>query len=217
MLPSVKEQFVSIYSGILEAKLIEEILDVGQYKRVLQGFSMMDIGTTMSFMPLILEGAMKILGEDQNDHEYLLYYLEMGESCAMTLSCCMNDKISTIKAIAEQDTAMIVVPIQKMEEWLIKYRSWRAFIFENYDSRMRELLETIDVLAFHNMEDRIYKYLVDRAALLNSNNLEITHYQIANDLNTSRVVVSRLIKKLMLQKKIKANRNSIEVLKVASV
>ena len=99
-----------------------------------------------------------------------------------------------------------------MEDWLVKYKSWRAFVLDSYNSRLKEMLETIDSLAFHNMEQRIYKYLKDRAMVLSSPELETTHAKIANDLNTSRVVVSRLIKKLILDNKISTNRNHVKVL-----
>lgn len=200
------------YQYVFEEKLIDEIIREGQFKKVPKEVCMINIGDKITHMPLILDGAIKIVDEDEDDHEYLLYYLEMGDSCAMTMTCCLGGKKSEIRAITETDTLLYMIPIQRMEDWLIKYKSWRIFVFESYDLRMKEMLETIDSLAFFNMEQRLYKYLRDRAMVLQSPTLETTHYKIATDLNTSRVVVSRLIKKLIMSNKITTNRNEVTVL-----
>lgn len=200
------------YEYIFEEKLIDEIIREGQFRKVNKDVCMIDKGDKITHMPLILEGAIKIVDEDKDGHEYLLYYLEMGDSCAMTMTCCLGGKKSEIRAITESNTLIYMIPIQRMEDWLIKYKSWRMFVFDSYDSRMKEMLETIDSLAFYNMEQRLYKYLKDRAMVLQSPTLEITHYRIANDLNTSRVVISRLMKKLILDNKITTNRNQVTVL-----
>ncbi|GJM32699.1 MAG: Crp/Fnr family transcriptional regulator [Saprospiraceae bacterium] len=200
------------YEYVFEKELLEEIIKEGQFRKVRKDVIMIEIGDKLTHMPLILEGAIKIVNEDDTDNEYLLYYLEMGDSCAMTMTCCIGGKKSNIRAVTEKETLMYMIPIHKMEDWLIKYKSWRAFVFDSYDVRMSEMLEAINVLAFQNMEERLYKYLKDRAMVLQSPFLEITHYQIANDLNTSRVVISRLVKKLMIDQKIETNRNKITVL-----
>ena len=201
------------YRYIFEEALLDEVIKIGQFKKIDKDVCMIDIGDKLTHMPLIMEGAIKIVDEDKDGNEYLLYYLEKGDSCAMTMTCCMGGKRSSIRATTEQPTLLYMIPIQKMEDWLVKYKTWRAFVFESYDARMREMLEAIDALAFNNMEERLYKYLKDRAMVLHSPTLEITHYRIANDLNTSRVVISRLIKKLALDNKIEAHRNQITVLK----
>lgn len=200
------------YEYVFEEKLIDEIIREGQFRKVDKDVCMIDKGDKITHMPLILEGAIKIVDEDKDGHEYLLYYLEMGDSCAMTMTCCLGGKRSEIRAITESNTLIYMIPIQRMEDWLIKYKSWRMFVFDSYDSRMKEMLETIDSLAFFNMEQRLYKYLKDRVMVLQSPTLEITHYRIANDLNTSRVVISRLMKKLILDNKITTNRNHVTVL-----
>ena len=200
------------YNYVFEKELIDEIAREGQFRKIDKDVCMIDIGDKITHMPLILEGAIKVVDEDKDGHEYLLYYLEMGDSCAMTMTCCLGGKRSEIRAITESNTLIYMIPIQRMEDWLIKYKSWRVFVFDSYDSRMKEMLETIDSLAFFNMEQRLYKYLKDRAMVLQSPTLEITHYRVANDLNTSRVVISRLMKKLILDNKITTNRNHVTVL-----
>ena len=200
------------YEYVFEEKLLDEIVKEGQFRKVEQNVCMIDKGDSITHMPLILNGAIKIVDEDKDGHEYLMYYLEMGDSCAMTMTCCLGGKKSEIRAITESESLICMIPIQRMEDWLIKYKSWRAFVFDSYDTRMKEMLETIDSLAFLNMEQRLYKYLKDRVMVLQSPDLDITHSRIANDLNTSRVVISRLIKKLILDNKITTNRNQVTVL-----
>ncbi len=207
----MKEKLKERYQFVFEEALLDEMVRIGIPKHFKKGISLMEIGDRLEYMPLVIEGAIRIMGEDEKSNEILLYYLETGDSCAMTMSCCMGNRKSSIRALAEQDTSLIMIPIRMMEEWIIKYRTWRAFVFESYDTRMSELLEAIDALAFHNMEERLYKYLRDKAMVLRSHQIEITHYQIANDLNTSRVVVSRLMKKLNLDGKITYNRNQVEI------
>lgn len=211
---TIAELLKERYAYIFEEALQKEIVDVAQLKKVPKGMPMIDIGDEITHMPLILEGAIRIMQEDKDEHEYLLYYLEMGDSCAMTMNCCMRGKSSNIRAVAESPTILLMIPIHKMEEWLVKYRSWRVYVFESYDSRMSEMLEAIDALAFHNMEERLYKYLKNKAMVTHNPELEITHYQIANDLNTSRVVISRLVKKLIIDQKIETHRNHITVLEL---
>jgi len=201
------------YAYVFEDKLLDEIVREGNFRKVEKDVCMIDKGDKITHIPLILEGAIKIVDEDKDGHEYLLYYLERGDSCAMTMTCCLGGKKSEIRAITEANTLICMIPVQRMEDWLIKYKSWRIFVFDSYDARLMEMLETIDSLAFFNMEQRLYKYLTDRAMVLNSPTLDITHYRIANDLNTSRVVISRLMKKLILDEKITTNRNQVTVLK----
>ena len=201
------------YEYVFEEKLIDEIIREGQFKKIEKAVCMIDKGNKITHMPLILEGAIKIVDDDKDGNEYLLYYLEMGDSCAMTMTCCLGGKRSEIRAITESNTLVYMIPVQRMEDWLIKYKSWRSFVFNSYDIRMKEMLETIDSLVFLNLEQRLYKYLKDRAMVLQSPILDITHSRIANDLNTSREVISRLMKKLVLDDKIKTNRNQVTVLK----
>ncbi len=200
------------YQFIFEEKLLQEISDIALFKTIAKDVPMIDIGEEVIHIPLVLDGAIRIMKEDEKDNEYLLYYLEVGDSCAMTMSCCMGNKVSTIKAVTERKTQLILIPVQKMEDWLVKYRSWRTFVFLSYDTIMKEMLEALDALAFQNLEERLYKYLKDKAMVLHTSELEITQYQIANDLNTSRVVISRLIKKLILDKKIETHRNRVKIL-----
>ncbi len=202
------------YGRRFEDALISEIIEVGTYREVPAGSRIMEIGDYVRSIPLLLSGAIKILREDEEGDELLLYYLEPGDTCSMTLACCMGDSRSEIRAIAETDTELIMIPMRKMEEWTAKYRSWRNFVFESYHSRLNELLSTVDSIAFKNMDERLVEYLKEKSRITNSNSLYNTHQEIAYELHTSRVVISRLLKKLEHMGRISLHRNHIELLKL---
>ncbi len=205
------QQLKEAYGFIFEEELIQEIGETGILKIAKEGEIIMDINDYIKSMPLLLDGAIKILREDKEGNELLLYFLERGDTCALTLSCCLGQTKSEIRAVAERDTQYIMVPIEKIEEWTAKYKSWRNFVFDSYQSRLSEMLQTIDTLAFMNMDRRLLRYLQDKAKINQSEELQVTHQQIAYDLNTSRVVISRLLKKLEIDGKILLHRNQIIV------
>lgn len=200
------------YSYIFEEALLDEIEKVAIYKEFKADDYLIEIGDYIKTMPLLLTGAIKILREDENGDELLLYFLERGDTCAMTLTCCMGQSKSRIRAIAETDGAMLMIPVEKMEEWLTKYKTWRNFVFDSYNVRLNEMLEAIDTLAFMNLDERLYKYLTDKAKVIGDTEIKNTHQEIAYEMHTSRVVISRLLKALELQGKIKLHRNKIEIL-----
>lgn len=208
----MNELLQEAYGFIFEDELIEEISNVGVYKSFKKNETIIEIGDYLKSMPLLISGAIKVLREDKDGDELLLYFLERGDTCAMTLTCCIGNAQSEIRAIAESDTELLMIPVQKMEEWTAKYTSWRHFVFESYQNRLSEMLDTLDTIAFLKMDERLMKYLRDKAKINQSQTLKITHQQIAYDLHTSRVVVSRILKKLELDHKIKLHRNSVEVI-----
>ena len=201
----------NMYGYLFEDDLLDEIVKAGIYKEIPAGNKIIEIGQYIQSMPLLIEGAIKILRDDEEGDELLLYFLESGDTCAMTLTCCLGNARSEIRAVAELDTKLIMVPISKMEEWTRKYKSWRDFVFQSYHNRLMEMLETIDSIAFLKMDERLLKYLKDKSTVTNSMAISNTHQEIAHELHTSRVVVSRLLKKLENQGKIKLNRNNIEI------
>lgn len=208
MLNNLKEN----YTNIFEDELLEEINQVGTLKEVKEGEKLIEIGDYVRAMPLLISGVIKILREDEDGDELLLYFLERGDTCAMTLTCCLGQTKSEIRAIAEIDTTLIMIPIQKMEEWTCKYKSWRNFVFQSYHARLTEMLETIDSIAFLKMDERLVKYLQNKQKVTNDSLINSTHQEIAYELHTSRVVVSRLLKKLESLGKIALYRNSIKII-----
>ncbi|WP_338378286.1 Crp/Fnr family transcriptional regulator [uncultured Flavobacterium sp.] len=208
----MKQELFDSYNYIFEEELLEEISRIGIHKQFKANDYLIEIGDYIKSMPLLLKGAIKILREDEDGDEFLLYFLEKGDTCAMTLTCCMGESKSKIRAVAETDGSLIMIPVEKMEYWLTKYKSWRNFVFDSYSVRLNEMLEAIDTLAFMNLDERLYKYLTDKAKVLGKTEIQTTHQEIAYEMHTSRVVISRLLKALELRGKIKLNRNNIEIL-----
>lgn len=207
----LEKELREAYHFIFEEELLKEILKFGTLKEVKAGETIIEISDYVKNMPLLLEGAIKILREDKDGDELLLYFLERGDTCAMTLSCCLGQTKSEIRAVAEKDTLLVMIPIEKMEEWTSRFKSWRNFVFESYHTRLSEMLDTIDTIAFLNMDERLMRYLQDKAKINQDEQIQVTHQEIAYDLHTSRVVISRLLKKLENEGKIKLQRNSILV------
>ncbi|MAO17395.1 Crp/Fnr family transcriptional regulator [Muricauda ruestringensis] len=207
----MKEELLATFSNHFEKPLIDEIMEEGRLMEVPAGETIMDIGQYIRSMPLLLSGAIKVLREDEEGDELLLYYLEQGETCSVTMACCMGQTKSEIRAIAETDSRLVMVPVQKMEEWMAKYKGWRNYVFESYQNRLNELLQTVDSIAFKNLDQRLVDYLKKKVEVTNDNQIRNTHQEIAYDLHTSRVVVSRLLKKLEKMKKLELHRNYIQI------
>ena len=208
------EKIKTHYGYLFEDELINEIANVAIYKEFEANTIIIDVDSYMVSIPLIISGAIKILREDKDGDELVLYYIEKGDTCAMTLSCCMGETKSKIKAVAETDISLLMIPKSKMSEWLSNYKSWQEYILQSYHSRLNEFIEAVDSIAFLNMDERLSKYLKDKAMVVGNDVLNVTHLQIANDLHTSRVVISRLLKALEKQSKIELNRNQIKILEI---
>lgn len=207
----MKEELLGTFGAHFEQPLIDEILEVGRLIEVPAGETIMDIGQYIKNIPLLLSGAIKVLREDEDGDELLLYYLEQGETCSVTMACCVGHTKSEIRAITETDAKIVMVPAQKMEEWMAKYKGWRNYIFESYHNRLNELLQTVDSIAFKNLDQRLVDYLQKKVEVTNDNRIRNTHQEIAYDLHTSRVVVSRLLKKLEKMKKLVLHRSYIQI------
>lgn len=203
---------VEQYGMIFEKELLEEMASVSVYREGKNGEMLIEIGEYIRSMPLLLKGSIKILREDSDGNELLLYYLERGDTCAFTLTCCMGNSKSGIRAIVEDPTEMLLIPVEFMDKWMVKYKSWRDFVLKSYNSRMDEMLEAIDSLAFLKLDERVMKYLRDKVMVSGDTVVSHTHQQLARELNTSRVVVSRLLKQLEKKGRIKLDRNRIELL-----
>ena len=208
----MKNTLQNTYNFIFEESLINEILEISKIHDFKEGDIIIDFNENIKSMPLMLTGAIKILREDFDEGELLLYFIEKGDTCAMSMQCCLGNAKSEIRAIAETDGQLILIPVAKMNEWLGKYATWRNFVFNSYNNRLKEMLTTIDHLAFMNMDERVLNYLLEKSKINTSNQIQNTHQEIAYDLNTSRVVISRILKALENKGKIKLNRAYIELL-----
>ena len=208
----VKKELLQQFHYIFDDFIIDNISEYGILKSFKANDIVMDIGQELSHVPLLLEGNIKVSREDHHGNELLLYVLEIGDTCSMSLTCCMSKSKSEIRAVADKDSKVIMIPNSKMSEWFHSNESWRNFILQSYQVRFNEMLETIDTLAFMKMDERLFKYLIDHVKLNASKTITKTHQDIAEDLNTSRVVVSRLLKQLENENKLKLSRNKIEIL-----
>ena len=208
----LREKLNDYYSNIFEEELLDEIVKVGHYDKVKSGKLMIDVGEDMTHIPLLLNGVVKIIRHEKEGEELVLYFLERGDTCAISFVNCINRKKSIFKGVVEQDMEAIFLPVGLIDDWLMKYKSWRHFIIDSYHYRLIEMVESIDSLAFMKMNKRLFKYLTDKVKITKNITLEITHQEIANDLNSSRVVITRLIKQLHDKGKIYSTRNKIKVL-----
>ncbi len=208
----IREKLNEFYKVVFEKELIDEIVEVGTLKRIKENELLLDIGDNFNHVPLMLTGAIKISREAKNGDEIVLYFLERGDTCTISFGSGLASSKSKVRGVAEKESEVIFIPVDKLEEWMVKYKSWRSFVIESYNIRLNEMLEAIDTLAFMKMDQRLFKYLTDKVKIMRSTTLKTTHQEIAIDLNTSRVVISRLLKQLENEGKIKLYRNKIDVL-----
>ena len=208
----VSKTDLASFSYILDEEIIDKMSAVASIKSFSKNDIIIDVGQELQSIPLLLSGNIKVMREDNDGNDLLLYVLESGDTCAMSLTCCMAKSVSKIRAVADSDTDVVMIPVSTMTDWFNSNESWRMFILQSYQVRFNEMLETIDTLAFLKMDERLYKYLTDQVKLTASAILSLTHQSIAEDLNTSRVVVSRLLKQLENEGKITLGRNKITIL-----
>lgn len=184
----------------------------GQEKVFAEDESLMRTGQYFRNTMLILDGLVKIYREDDQGNEYFMYYLGPGQACALSMVCAVKSEASQIMARTVKETRVLAIPLQFMDEWMRKYKSWYHFVLETYRSRFEELLVTIDHIAFRAMDERLEFYLKKHQQTLGTDTIDISHQQIADELNSSREVISRLLKKMEQMGKVRLQRNSIQIL-----
>jgi CRP/FNR family transcriptional regulator len=192
-----------------EEGLYEAILKEAELKQAKAGDVLLKMGQNIKSAMLVVEGTIKLYQEDEDGGEYFMYHLNPGEACAVTLVCNYHHEQSHVLAKAVTDIQYLAIPIEFMEKWLNEYKSWHYFVIKTYRSRYEELLKTIHEVAFKNMDERLEFYIKKQVAQFGVT-VKLTHQEIANDLNTSREVISRLLKKMEHNNWIKMNRNSFD-------
>jgi CRP/FNR family transcriptional regulator len=202
-----------LFSPVFEPALLDEIEKRGTVVSIKAGELILDIGQMVRSVPLVLSGCIKVSRLDDEGHELLLYYINPQESCAMTFTCCMQQYPSEIRAVAEEETELLTLPVSVMDAWMVHYSSWKSFIMKSIRFRFHELLTTVDQIAFQQLDQRLVHYLKEKTKNTGSVLVNASHEQIANDLASSRVVISRLLKKLENQKKVLLFRNQVRILK----
>ena len=208
----LKGKIETCYLDVFEKNLIEELADVGYYQKINKGELLIDIDDELTHVPMILSGVVKIIRRDANGDEIVLYYLEQSHTCAISFVNCINRNKSIFRGEAEQDVEAVFVPVQYIDEWLVKYKSFRHFIIDSYHFRLLEMVDAIDSLAFLKLEERLFNYLNEKMKINNTSTLEITHQELAEDLNSSRTVISRLLKHLEHDGKVRMHRNRLQII-----
>lgn len=206
-----KENLNSYLTFFSDSHLLAALGSEGRVLEVKSGEAIIEPGQFIKMVPILLSGSIKVLRLDEEGRELLLYYIDPGETCALSLTCCSSYKPSEVRAVAEEDCVILSVPVDKHEKWTEEFKQWKDYVTDSYRIKFQELLKTLDAVAFKRMDERLMRYLVTKMKQLKTNELSTTHQEIANELGTSREVVSRLLKQLEKKKWIELGRNVIYI------
>jgi len=200
------EQIMQMFP-MFDRALAEFINSIAEVRTFPEGAIMMKTGQYFKATMLITSGRVKLYREGDDGNEFFMYFLEGGNACALSMVCAIRNQTSQVTAVSVEETEVIMIPIQYMDELMTRFKGWYNFVLETYRSRFEELLQVIDHIAFKNMDERLEWYLQNQSQY--GKEIFLTHQQIANDLNSSREVISRLLKKLENQGRVELHRNSI--------
>jgi CRP/FNR family transcriptional regulator, anaerobic regulatory protein len=195
----------------VDTELLQFIADEAVEMDVPADTTLLKTGNYVQSVPLVIKGLIRV-SRNEEDKELLLYYIHPGEMCIMSFSACCNNSASLIEAATLEETKILLIPSVKLREWINRFPSFNFFVYEMFNKRYLDLIETIDQLIFNHLDERLYNYLNEKTILTGTKTLSITHQQIATDMGTAREVISRLLKKLEREKKIITGRNQVRVL-----
>lgn len=207
------EDIKSVFPGFSKS-LTEEIDTNASIQEFKAGDVLIRTGQYIKNTVLVVSGKIKIYREDDNGGEFFMYYLQPGQACALSMICATKNETSQIMAKVVEDAELIMVPLSLMDKWMMQHRSWYEFVIETYRSRFEEVLDVVDNIAFKAMDERLVFYLKRHKDAANATKLNLSHQEIATELNTSREVISRLLKKMEQRGLLILQRNQIELLKV---
>jgi CRP/FNR family transcriptional regulator, anaerobic regulatory protein len=211
--PAIEAELRRLFPDLYEPEIRQALLDEGTLLELKEGDRLMDLGQYIKQLPLVLKGSLKVLREDEEGRELLLYHVIPGQSCAMAITCCMGDARSTVRVIADEDTTALVVPTRLLDEWSTRFRSWKAFVMHQYQQRFDDLLNVVDSIAFRKLDDRLWKALKDRADRSGGALVKASHQELADELHSSREVISRLLKQMEREGLVRMGRQQVELLK----
>jgi CRP/FNR family transcriptional regulator len=206
-----KQKLLQVFPH-LNSELISEIKDSAIKKEIPKGTEILRDGQYVTVVPIVLDGLIKVF-KQYEERDLLLYYIKPNESCIMSFAAGLKNEPSNVFAQTEEDTTALLLPVEKIFSWTKKYPDLNSLFFQQYNLRYSELLDTIQQVMFDKMDKRLYDYLREKIELLDKNPLKMSHRQIANDLGTAREVVSRVLKKLENEGKVKQLTNGIKILK----
>jgi CRP/FNR family transcriptional regulator len=207
-----RQKLEQVFGDIFSDKLIDNLAAFGHIQNFKEGAHIISRGDVVKDIPILLSGTAKVVRTDDKNEEHILFYLNESEACTATFSICSDEKKSEIDFVLETPAELLLYPVRLMDHLTKEFPSWRYYVCRNYNKRMKEFLDTMDTVVFMKMDERILKYLEKASEALHTKTIHITHQQIANDLSTSRVVISRLLKQLEHEGKLKLYRNRIELL-----
>lgn len=202
----------SIFPSLGNQQLVKRIAEAGQWMDVPADTDILQVGSFIQVIPLIVQGTVKVSREDDQGHELFLYYIKPGESCAMTLASLYQESRSSIKATTLEPTTLLAIPSTLAYELQRQSPAWQAFVVKTFNVRFEELIHLLEQIAFTKLDQRLEQYLQDKARLLQTDTLQISHQEIADDLATSREVISRLLKQMATAQLIETKRGSIKLL-----
>lgn len=194
-------------------ELVEKLYQYGITKNYHEGDIILDENASIRSIPIVMKGMLKVIRTEEDGREILLYYIKAGESCIMSFLGGMHNEKSIVKAEIEEDAEILFLPVDKVSLFIKEHPEWLDYIFRLYHKRFEELLDIINAIAFKKVDERLLNLLNKKAELTASDTINTTHEQLANELGTARVVVSRLLKQLEEEGRLKLGRNKITLLK----
>ena len=211
--PALEADVRRLFPDLYEPEMRQALMEEGSFVELQEGDRMMEPGQYIKQLPLVLTGSLKVMREDEEGRELLLYHVVPGQSCAMAITCCMGDARSNVRVIADEDTTAIAVPTRLLDDWSTRFRSWKAFVMHQYQRRFDDLLNVVDSIAFRKLDDRLWKVLKDRAQRGGDPVVKASHQELADELHSSREVISRLLKQMEREGMVRMGRQQLELLK----
>lgn len=194
----------------MDPALKREFEQVVVVQSVPAGTELMQPGDAITHIPIVRKGSLRILAQHGEGRERYLYHILPGESCASSLTCCVAKRVSSVRAVVEEDAELLMIPVRYVDEWM-KHPEWRKYVNEVQAQRFEELLEAFEVVAFHKLDEQLWNYLLKRAQATGERNLQLTHQQIADELGSPREVITRLLQQLRAEGRVSLGRGSVEV------
>jgi len=198
--------------AFLGSNLVNEILEYSTVNNIPKGTEILREKQYVKVLPIVLNGLVKVFSRFE-ERELLLYYIQPSQSCVMSFSACLKNQPSKVFATTEEDSEILLIPTEKIPHWLKEYSTFSDLFYEQYDLRYAELLDTIQHILINKMDKRLYDYLVQKSEMTNQDVIKISHSRIANELGTVREVISRVMKKLEIEEKVKQLGSGIKILR----
>lgn len=209
---AMSNDFLEVFPGFKQSRKIEPYIEQSKFLELAEDTELLHVGAPIHVVPFVLEGTIKVLREDRQGHELYLYHIKPGESCAMTLNNTLSRERSQVKAVTLEKTKLLAIPIKVIQDWYASDSVFRDFVLSTFQQRFEELLTTLDQVAFRQIDTRLVQLLKDRSNALERSILNVTHQELAEELNSSREVISRLLKQMEKKGMVELGRNRIKII-----